>query len=248
MLLDPARHPFCHYLRRGLSSTAMTTPGGAAGSIRVGLGRSNVVLVIGMILFLGTISFVSIRGSLRDPSAPLGFYIGGLFGLVLLFLLVKIGPLVRPRAYEFGPDGLRFWHGSDNVFIPWGDIIAIGVGYEAKPQEKPALKIPGSIEEVVTDRVKDFLNDKAQEALQISGKRRIGIEVYPVTAELFGKYPRLRPYVTRLRPVEPSLPSDVWRLPLPPVMSIAQEAGRGAQTYAPARWLGWYARPWNEPT
>jgi hypothetical protein len=35
------------------------------------------------------------------------------------------------------------------------------------------------------------------------------------------------------------------RAPLPPVVSIAQEAGRGAETFGLTRWLGWYARQWS---
>lgn len=217
------------------------------GSIRVGLGRSNITVVVAMVLFLGGITGVSIYGSIQDPSAPLGFYIGGLFGLVLLFFLTKVATFLKPRAFEFGPDGFRFWHGNDNEYIPWSEVAALGVAYEAKPEDPPpALRVPDSVEDEVKDRIKEYAADKAKEVLHVSDKRRIGLEIFPVAPELFARHPRLKPYVKRLAPPgSMSSQSSGWRLPLPPVVSIAQEAGRGAETFAPTRWLGWYARQWS---
>jgi hypothetical protein len=201
-----------------------------------------------MVAFLGWITYVSIRGSLREPDAPLGYVIGGLFGAVLVFLLVKLPVLLRPRSLEFSADGLRFWHGSQHVHIGWDDVVALGIGYEQAPEEKAGLRVPTSVQDEVKERVAGYLSDRAQEALQISGKRRIGLEIYPRRLSVAEEYPKLRPYWKDLTPPEGGLPPAGWRLPLPPVLAIAQEIGRGAQLYQPHRWLGWYARRWAPPS
>lgn len=222
----------------------------ATQSIRVGLGRSNVVIVICTVLFLGIISVVSIVGSLRDPNAPLGFFIGGLFGAVLVYFLIKMGPFLRPRSFEFAPDGFRFWHGEENAHIPWEHVLAIGVGYEKKPEDPEELTVPLSLDDVVDmakERISGELYDRITEVLHVSDKRRLGLEIFPRSPELFGAYPRLRPYVKRQDPPAAKLPGEAWRLPLPPVASIAREASRGAEAFHPAGWLGWYVRDWDEP-
>jgi hypothetical protein len=200
-----------------------------------------------MIVFLGGISAVAIYGSIKDPSAPLGFYIGGLFGLVLLFFLSKVATFLKPRAFEFGPDGFRFWHGNDNEYFPWDEVAAIGIGYEAKPDDpEPALRVPGSVRDEVKDRIQRYATEQAMEVLHVSDKRRIAVEIYPIAPEVLARHPRLKPYVKPLAaPGSPARQSSAWRLPLPPVISIAQQAGRGAETFAPTRWLGWYARQWS---
>src|SRR5262245_2690835 len=146
-------------------------------TLRVGLGRSNVVTAVAVALFLAAIAVVGIGGSIRDPDAPLGFFIGGLFTVVLIYFLVKVGPVLRPRAFEFAPDGFRFWHGRENVFIPWVHVYAVGVGYEIKPEDPPELKMPpmsvADVMDSANDQGKDFLNDTVTEALQISGKQRL---------------------------------------------------------------------------
>jgi hypothetical protein len=224
----------------------MTRSGEAAG-IRVGLGRSNLTVVIAMIAFLGGISGVAIYGSIKDPSAPLGFYLGGLFSLVLLYFLAKVPAFLKPRAFEFGPDGFRFWHGNDAEYIPWGEISAIGIGYQAKPADpRLALRVPGPPADETKDRIQGYATERAQEILHVSDKRRIGLEIYPMAPDLFARHPRLKPYIKALAPPgSPASQSSGWRLPLPPVVAIAQEASRGAQTFAPTRWLGWYARQWS---
>lgn len=223
------------------------TRSGEIGSVRVGLGRSNLTVVAAMIVFLGGIAGVAIYGSIKDPDAPLGFYIGGLFGLVLLYFLTKLPTFLKPRAFEFAPDGFRFWHGSDNEFVPWTEVAALGVGYEARPDDpEPGFRVPGSVEDEVKDRVKRYATEHAMELLHVSDKRRIALEIYPMGSELLAKHPRLKPYVKQLSPPgSPAQQSSAWRLPLPPVVSIAQEVGRGAEAYAPTRWLGWYARRWS---
>jgi hypothetical protein len=221
-------------------------------TISVGLGRSNVVTALAVALFLAAIAVAGIVGSIKDPGAPLGFVIGGLFTVVLIYFLIKVGPVLRPRAFEFAPDGFRFWHGRDNVFIPWVHVFAIGVEYEVKPEDPPELKMPptsvDAVLDAAKDKVADFLNDKITEALQISGKRRLGLEIYPRAPELFSAYPRLQPYIRRQPPPRPGLPPDAWRLPLPPVVAIAQQVSNGAWAFFRPGWIGWYARAWNEPT
>jgi hypothetical protein len=224
----------------------MTRTGEIAG-IRVGLGRSNLTVVIAMIVFLGGITAVSIYGSAKDTSAPLGFYIGGLFGLVLLYFLSKLPAFLKPRAYEFGPDGFRFWHGNDAELIPWQEIAAIGVGYEAKPADRaPGLRVPGSLEDEVKDKIQEYAAEQAREVLHVSDKRRLALEIYPTAPDLMILHPRLKPYVKPLiAPGSRASQSVAWRMPLPPVVAIAQDASRGAQAFAATRWLGWYARRWS---
>ena len=217
----------------------------SAESIRVGLGRSNVVLALGMLVFLGGFSLVALLTSV--PDYPVGIVLGAIFGVLAVYWAIKLPLFLRPRSFEFALDGFRFWHGGENIYVPWADVLAVGIGFEAKPEEKAKLKVYASVEDAAKEKVAEILHERADEALQISGKRRLGLEIYPRSLEAFARYPRLKPYVKRLVPPEAYLPSDAWRLPLPPVMTIAQEAGRGARTFLPAGWLGWYAREWDEP-
>jgi hypothetical protein len=221
--------------------------GSPATSVKVGLGRSNVVLALGMVVFLGWITFVSIKGSIEEPDAPLGYVIGGLFGFVLIFLLIRLPVFLRGRSLEFDAEGLRFWHGAQHVLIRWDDVVAVGIAYEQPPEETPKLHVPSSVEDEVKGRVADFLNDQAHEVLQISNKRRIALEIFPRQLAAVQAYPRLKPYWQTWTPPQGGLPPAGWRLPLPPVVTIAQEIGRGAQAFQPNRWLGWYAKPWAPP-
>jgi hypothetical protein len=85
-----------------------------------------------------------------------------------------------------------------------------------------------------------------QEALQVSDKRRIALEIYPSHPAARGHYPKLAPYWKRDVPPVAGLPDWLWRFPLPPVVSIGQAVEAGARTVAPSRWLGWFLRPWSE--
>ncbi|HET6214380.1 MAG TPA: hypothetical protein VFE14_16060 [Micromonosporaceae bacterium] len=67
-----------------------------------------------------------------------------------------------------------------------------------------------------------------------SGKRRLALEIFPVRPDAAQRYPRLKPYWKSQEPPAPGLSALRWGFRLPPVVSIAREIGRGAQTFQPA--------------
>src|SRR5262249_20609719 len=100
-----------------------------------------------------------------------------------------------------------------------------------KPEDPPELKMPPMSVDAALDRAKekvaDYLNDKVTEALQVSGKRRLGLEIYPRGPELFAAYPRLRPSIRRQPPPRPGLPRQARARPGPAAGRVAAAAAAG---------------------
>lgn len=219
--------------------------------IKVSLGRSNAVVTLAMLAFLGLIVGYATYGGVTtaDSSARfISFGLAALFAIPLAMLLFALPRFLSPRYVVCDAAGLHIEHGREKVTVPWPDVVAVGIGYEHPGAQKPEL--PTSLEDLkdmATGKslVVGYLSDKAAEALQVSDKRRIALEIYPARLDAVHHFPKLAAHWTSLPPPVEGVPSIGWRFPLPPVVAIAQEIDRGLDAFQPERRLGWYPRPWS---
>jgi hypothetical protein len=224
-----------------MSSRAPAAPD----QIKVGLGRSNAVVTLAMLVFLGLIVGYATYGGINtdDSSARyISFGLAGLFAIPLAMLLFALPRFLSPRYVVFDATGLHIQHGREQVTVPWPDVVALGIGYEQAEAERP--KTPTSVDGL-KELITGYLTDKVSEPLQVSDKRRIALEIYPVRLDAVHQFPKLAQYWIALPPPVEGVPSVGWRFPLPPVVSIAEEIDRGAHAFQPDRRLGWYPRPWS---
>jgi hypothetical protein len=225
----------------GYGGTAQAAP------VKVGLGRSNIVVALAVLGFLGWAVWAGAHGAWTSDSTSakaIGYGVAAAFGVALVMMLVALPRLVSPRYVMIDAFGLRIRHGRREVVLPWPELLAVGIGYQVAPEEE--LKLPTSVDDL-KDAAKEYMAGKASEALQVSGKRRLALEIFPIRPDAVVRYPRLKPYWQMQPPPRAGLPLWRWRFPLPPVVSIAETIGRGIYAFTPQRWLGWFPRPWSEP-
>jgi len=212
--------------------------------VRVGLGRSNAVVTACILVFLCLVVGTAARGALNSTGSArvLGAGIGLVFAVPLVMTLFALPKFLARRFVVLDVAGLHILHGKAAVSMPWSEVYAVGLGYGQAPADE--RKLPTSIEDV-KGVVKDYTVDKVSEALHVSGKRRIVLEIIPARPDAQQQYPKLKPYWKHQPPPFAGLPPFQWAFPLPPVVSIAHEIERGVRTFQPQRWLGWYPRPWS---
>ncbi|GIH20833.1 hypothetical protein Raf01_90050 [Rugosimonospora africana] len=218
---------------------------GEHGQVRVGLGRSNGSVVVLVLAFLLIVIFAGGYGgwtSTQTSARVIGFGVAAGFMVPLVMMVVRLPRLLRPRWVVLDAVGLRIQHGPEEVVVPWPEIVGFGLGYEVPPAERFAVPLS---KDDVADLAKDYLAGRVQEALQVSDKRRIALEIYPWHPAAEQYYRKLAPYWKRDVPPVAGLPDFLWRFPMPPVVSIGQAVEQGARVVAPQRWLGWFQRPWS---
>jgi hypothetical protein len=230
-----------------LAFTAMTEQSPVAGpeALRVGLGRSNAVVTVLLLGFLGWVVWAGAHGawtSTETSARVLGVGFAVAFAIPLVMLLRFLPRFLSPRYVVVDEAGVAIQQGKQTVVVAWHEVTAIGIGYEIEPPTSG--KIPNSLGGL-TDAAKGYLADQVSEALQISGKRRLVLEIFPVRPDAVDLVPRLKPYWKSLPPPAAGLPEWGWRFPLPPVVSIAQQIAGGLRSRAPRHWLGWFERPWS---
>jgi len=211
--------------------------------VRVGLGRSNVVVTLALLLFVGGITGVAAYGGLRAQESSariLGLAIAAIFAIPLLMLLKSLPKFLAPRHVVLDGQGLRIQHGSDEVLLPWPQVAAVGIGYERAAQE-PA-KTPLSLE-AVHEAAVGRLQEQAREALHVGDQRRLALEIFPMRPDAAATVPKLKPYWKRMPPPMPGLAEFRWSFPLPPVTGIGEQIAEGVRVVQPNRWLGWIVRP-----
>lgn len=213
--------------------------------VKVGLGHSNVVVTACLLIFLcglvGSFGYAAWTGT--GPARFVWVGLATAFAIPLVMLLRTLPTFLGRRYVVIDASGIHLLHGSQTVSLPWTEVMAVGLGYEQAPVENKGL--PLSMD-AIQDRVKDYAVDKASEALQVSQRRRIALEILTPDPSAVGRYPKLKPYWKHRPPPWAGLPPTQWRFPLPPVVAIAQQVEWGMQTFAwPGRWLGWYPRPWS---
>jgi hypothetical protein len=213
--------------------------------VRVGLGRSNAVVTFCVLGFLLLVVGTAAKGAVTSTGSArvLGAGIALVFAVPLVMMLRALPKFLGRRYVALDAIGLRIEHGKEQVVVPWSEVYAVGLGYEQAPAEKQRL--PTSVDDL-KGVVKDYTVDKVSEALHVSGKRRIVLEIMPARPDdAAQRYPKLKPYWKHQPPPFAGLPPQQWSFPLPPVVSIAHEIERGVRTFQPQRWLGWYPRPWS---
>jgi hypothetical protein len=212
--------------------------------VRVGLGRSNAVVTFCVLVFLCLVVGAAAKGALTSTGSArvLGAGIALVFTVPLVMLLRALPRFLGRRYVVLDVAGLHIQHGKEEVVVPWSEVYAVGLGYEQAAEERKS--VPTSMDDL-KGIVKDYTVDKVSEALQVSGKRRIALEIMPVRPDTAKRYPKLQPYWKHQPPPWAGLPPEQWRFPLPPVVSIAEEIERGIRTFQPQRFLGWYPRPWS---
>jgi hypothetical protein len=212
--------------------------------VRVGLGRSNAVVTLCVLAFLCLVVGTAAKGAITSTGSArvLGAGIAVVFAVPLVMMLRAIPRFLARRYVVLDAMGLHVLHGKEAVSLPWPEVFAVGLGYEQAPAAKQSL--PTSVEDV-KGIVKDYTVDKVSEALQVSDKRRIVLEIIPARPDAPERYRKLKPYWKHQPPPWAGLPPQQWAFPLPPVVSIAHDVERGVRTFQPQRWLGWYPRPWS---
>jgi hypothetical protein len=224
----------------------MTEQSSVAGAepVKVGLGWSNAVVTVLLLGFLGWAVWALAKGALTFTDTPSRVVNAGLavvFAAPLVMLLRALPRFLSPRYVVVDAAGVAIQHGKERFVVPRHELTAVGIGYEIEPK---STKISHSLADL-KDAATDYVADEVSEALQISGKRRLVLEIFAVRPDAMDLVPKLRPYWKSLPPPAEGLPEWGWRFPLPPVVSIAQQIAGGLRSRAPRYWLGWFARPWG---
>jgi hypothetical protein len=210
--------------------------------VKVSLGRSNVVITLAVLAFLCWIVWAGAHGgwtATETSARVIGYGVALLFAVPLVMLLFALPRFLSPRAVTVDAHGIAISHGRERVAMAWTDLHAVGIGYERIQGE--VQKLPTSADEV-KEAIKEYVVDEASEALHISAKRRIVLELYPVRPDAPARFPRLKPYWKRLPPPAAGLSDWAWRFPLPPVMSIARQIDDAIRLFAPRHRIGWFPR------
>jgi hypothetical protein len=206
-----------------------------SGAIKVDLGRgSAIAIAIGVpLLALTEFGFVYVVIDTDDTGTKIvGLVFAAIFGLLLLFVLMMLPHVWKPRGLAFNERGVHYWERDTSNFLGWESIAAIGIGYE-QPPELPVISL------------EDFVGNKIKEGLKIDHKRALGVEIFPADPSVLDKQPLLVRYRREQEPPSPNLPAARWRIPLPPAPGLVAKVKQGVETHQPARWLGFFKRPWR---
>lgn len=209
--------------------------------MKVDIGRAGIVAILaGLVLVTVMIAgFVYAAVDSDDAAVTIvGYCFAAIFGILWAMIVVRLPVLLQRRGLVFDERGVHYWHGESWSVLAWEDVAAVGIGYE-QPPDLP--KIPTSIE----GAIKDVLEDRIKDVLKLDGKRRVAVEIFPVTLESMQGHTALARYRREYPAPLEGLPSVRWRIALPPVIGVARGIGRGVESFQPQRWLGWFARPWR---
>jgi hypothetical protein len=201
-----------------------------------------VVITLAVLAFLCWLVWAGAHGgwtATETSARVIGYGVAVLFGVPLVMLLWALPRFLGPRYVIVDAHGIAISHGRERITIGWPDLVAVGIGYERVQGE--AQKLPTSADEV-KEAIKEYVVDEASEALHISAKRRIVLELYPSRPDASDRFPRLKPYWKRLPPPAAGLPDWAWRFTQPPVVSIARQIDDAIRLFAPRHRIGWFPR------
>lgn len=201
-------------------------------AVKVDLGRGSAVALLILLPVWAAMSAGAIYTVVTAEEtmvAIIGSFFALFFAIPLLFALINLKKLLAPRGLVFDARGVHYWQGGTWAWLPWEAVAAIGIGYD-QPPELPALTL------------QDYVKDKLLDAM-IDRRRRIAVEIFPIDPRAIAQQPLLARYRREGAAPAPGLPQVLWRLPLPPLGSLAVSVARGVQSFQPQRWLGWFERP-----
>jgi hypothetical protein len=207
-----------------------------ANAIKVDLARGSVKALLVLLPLLLGLCAASVYAAVdaHDRSVLIvGCCFAGFFGILLCGVVMATPRLVQSRGLVFDARGVHFWRGSAWHLLPWGDVAAIGIGYE-QPPRVPTL----SLSRYLARRMLDELN--------IGKWTNICVEIFPDDpARTLARHPVLARYRREQAPPFPELSPQRWRLPLAPLSDLGHQVGRGVESFEPRRWVGWFERPWR---
>jgi hypothetical protein len=211
------------------------------GAVKVDIGRANIIAIgLAIVLFMGLIA-AGVYAAIYNEARIERFIGGGfavLFAIPFVLVLANLRRVLTPSQVVFDGQGIHHWQGTSTTLLAWSEVAAVGIGYEIPPSfPKP----PASL----ADAAAGFVGDKIKESLKMDGRRRVALEIFPVSPERVDGYPAMARFKrSYLAPAE-GLPTVRWRIPLPPVYGVVGGITRGMQAHQPQRWLGDFARPWG---
>jgi hypothetical protein len=206
-----------------------------AGAVKVDIGRgSRIVILIGVPLgaLLSACSVYAALDARDRATAVIGYSFAAFFAVPVLISLAGLRRLLRPRGLAFDGRGVHYWEGGSWTLLGWEDIAAVGIGYEQPPEWMPL-------------RLGQRLGNEMLDALKIERRRRIAVEIFPAHLGAIDRHPRLTRFRREQQAPDAKLSPVRWRFPLPPAPGLAARVGQGVEAFQPARWLGWFARPWR---
>ena len=202
------------------------------GRVKVDLGRGSAVALVTLLpvwILLCAAAVYAVVDAEETMVAIIGGFFALFFSIPLVLVLFHLKKLLAPRGLLFDARGVHYWQGETWALLQWDAVAAVGIGYD-QPPDLPALT------------PQDYLKDKIIDAL-IDRRRRIAIEIFPADLRAV----ELQPLLARYRRDGPAptqgLPRTRWRVPLPPMGSLAASVANGVQGFRPERWLGWFERP-----
>ena len=92
--------------------------------------------------------------------------------------------------------------------------------------------------------IEDAISDKLADAV-IDRRRRLAVEIFPIDPAAVAEQAILARYRREGPAPRPGLPQVRWRVPMAPFGRLAARLEEGVKTFQPARWIGWFARPWR---
>jgi hypothetical protein len=222
-----------------MSQGEAPTPTFSPGAVRVNIGRSKGVAIVLILPLIAALSAACFYAAFTDPDRAVNWFgvgFGSVFALLLLAMLVRLPQVLKPHGLVFDVHGLHYWHGSTWGFLPWAQVVAVGVGYSEPP------KIGGSS---LQESTVQGASDGIMKASRLDTKRRSAVEIFPAHPQLLGRHTALAPYRREEAPPVAGLPSTRWRIMLPLTISAERAIGQGMAKFAPQRWLGLFRRPWT---
>jgi hypothetical protein len=203
-----------------------------AGAVKVDIGRGSLIAVLILIPICTLLSGACVYVALDAPdrgTAVIGSCFAAFFGAPVLIALVTLRKLLRPRGLAFDGRGVHYWEGSSWTLVAWQDIAGIGIGYEEPPEFT----------------ARQHLANQLLDQLKIERRRKIAVEIFPADPKSIERQPSLMRYRRDQKAPTEKLPSVRWRLLLPPAPGLTAKVTQGVESFQPARWLGWFARPWR---
>jgi hypothetical protein len=207
-------------------------------AIRVNIGRPKGVAIVLILPLIAALSAACFYAAFTDADRDVNWFgvgFGSVFGLLLLAMLIRLPRVLTPHGLVFDLHGLHYWQGSTWGFLPWAQVVAVGVGYSEPPKGRSSLQ----------ESAVQGASDGIMKASRMDTKRRSAVEIFPAHPQLLDLHPALASYRRDEAPPVAGLPPTRWRIMLPLTIGAERAIGQGMAKFASQRWLGVFRRPWT---